>query len=94
MFLSGTNNKGVCNMFRIRPSFHSLSFGYLPQPAHMNFLDKLSKTFGENGENTLVLPSRWRIIDNRNNLYYIELCTQESMLRTLKHQKNIGKSLT
>ena len=27
--------------------------------------------FTENGEKTLALPSRWRIIDNRNNLYCV-----------------------
>ncbi len=26
--------------------------------------------FRENGEKTLALPSRWRIFDNRINLYY------------------------
>ena len=31
---------------------------------------KLLRSFTENVENTLALPSRWRIIDNRNNLYY------------------------
>ncbi len=42
-FSSGTNNKGVCNMIRTRPSFHSLSFGYLPQPAHMKFIRQVVK---------------------------------------------------
>ena len=38
VFSSGTNNKGDCNMIRTRPSFFktSLSFGYLPQPSHIN----------------------------------------------------------
>ncbi len=35
-------NMGVCNMIRTRSYFHSLSLGYLPQPAHINNLwDKL-----------------------------------------------------
>ncbi len=43
MFSSGTN-KGVCNMIHTRPSFHSLSFGYLPQPAHMKAIRQVVKT--------------------------------------------------
>ncbi len=45
-------------MIRIRPNFHSLSFGYLPQPAHMEFIRQDIKAIRENGENTLALPSR------------------------------------
>ena len=67
MFSSGTN--GVCDMIRTRPSFHSLSFWYLPPPAHikLNIWGMLSRPFTENVEKTLAFPSKWRIIDNRNN---------------------------
>ncbi len=63
VFSSGTNNKGVYNMICTHPSFHSLSFGYLPQPAHMKFIKQIVKAIH------LALPSRWWTIDNRNNLY-------------------------
>ncbi len=36
-------NKGVCNMNCNHPSFHSLSFGYLPQPAHIKFMWQIVK---------------------------------------------------
>ena len=36
----------------------------------LNLWDKLSRPFAENVEQTLAFPSRWRIIDNRNNLYW------------------------
>ncbi len=44
MFSSGTNNNGVCDMIRTRPSFHSLSFGYyLPQRAHIKLMRQVVK---------------------------------------------------
>ncbi len=73
MFSSGTNNKGICNMIRIRPNFHSLSFGHLPQPAHIKLMRQVVRASHhvviENVEMTLAFTSRWRIINNRNNLY-------------------------
>ncbi len=67
LFMSsrGTNNKGVCNVIRTHPSFHSLSFGYLPQPAHI--MKQVTRPFTENVEKSLAFPSRWVIINNRNN---------------------------
>ncbi len=70
MFSSRTNNKGVCNMICTHPSFLSLSFGYLLQQHTLNLRD-LSLSFTETDEKTFAFSSwrRWRINDNRNNLY-------------------------
>ncbi len=35
----------------------------------LNLWDKFSRPFVEKVEYTLAFPSRWRLIDNRNNLY-------------------------
>ena len=44
VFLSRAKNKGVCNMIRTQvPSFHSLSFGNLPQPAYIKFMRQVLK---------------------------------------------------
>ena len=68
MFSSGTNNKSVCNVIRTRPSFHSLSFGSLHQPAHIKLMGQVVTAIHRKCWKDF--PSRWRIIDNRNNLYW------------------------
>ncbi len=63
VFSSWTNNKGVCNMIRTRPSFHSLPFGYYLNQHTWNLKDKLSRPFRENGEKTLAFT--FKMADNR-----------------------------
>ncbi len=43
IFLFFFNNKGVCTTIRTHPSFHSLSFGYRPWPAHIQHMGQVFK---------------------------------------------------
>ena len=60
----------------------------------------LSRPFRENGDKTLALPSRWPIIDNRNNLYkglselHVVWQTVQNSLNTTvtENKKKIRKS--
>ncbi len=70
VFSRGTNNKGVCNMIRTRPSVYSLPFMYLRQPVHIKLMKQVVKTIHRNVEKSLAFPSRWRIIDNKNINFY------------------------
>ena len=67
---SGTDNKGVCNVIRTRPNFRSLSFGYLPQPAHIKSMRKVITAIDRKCWNDFRFPFKMAdIIDNRDNLY-------------------------
>ena len=58
----------VIIMIRTRPCFHSLPYGYLSQPVHIKSYETSCQGHSQKCWKDLkVFPSRWRIIDNRNN---------------------------
>ncbi len=64
MFSSGTNKEGFHS-----PCFHSVSFWYLPQPAHIKLMGQVVKAIHTKCWNDFSFP--FKMVDTRNNLFRV-----------------------